>query len=153
MEEGEEARGAARVHHYAFPCSFLVVLLALTSSLSSSSSLPAPAAHAFLSSRPLPRSLRSGARYEGGGRTALRSSVHGEEDAARLKEKYYRDRELREMELLAASNVSALYAEPDTGPPAYITRWGGADLAQEGPTRKVLELMSDSEWFNEWKET
>lgn len=35
--------------------------------------------------------------------------------------------------------------DPDVVP-EYIARWGGADLAQEGPTRGALELMNDSEW-------
>lgn len=69
------------------------------------------------------------------------------DDADALRKKYSADKAMREKSLLAAE---LLMGEKERGGEdriqEYIARWGGADLAQEGPTRKVLELMSDSEW-------
>jgi hypothetical protein len=65
-----------------------------------------------------------------------------------LKRKlYYEERRERERILLGREPLPAARTnQSDESVPTFISRWGGMDLAQEGPTRKLLELMMDSEW-------
>ena len=69
------------------------------------------------------------------------------EDAVLKRKQYLQERLTRERLLLKRepSPVNN-QSNADVLVPEYISRWGGADLAQEGPTRKILELMNDSEW-------
>ena len=65
-------------------------------------------------------------------------------DAISKRERYFDERKSRERLLL--NREPSILSNHSKEVPEYISRWGGADLAQEGPTRKVLELMNDSEW-------
>eukprot|EP00961_Rhodomonas_salina_P121147 1630451-Rhodomonas_salina.1 len=82
---------------------------------------------------------------------ALRCSADSvESEVERRRQQYLRDRAERERTLLAEGangTGESVYENKDPDVvPEYIARWGGADLAQEGPTRVTLELMNDSEW-------
>mmetsp|Transcript_48568 Transcript_48568/g.121249 ORF Transcript_48568/g.121249 Transcript_48568/m.121249 type:complete len:157 (-) Transcript_48568:119-589(-) len=71
----------------------------------------------------------------------------GESESEERRLQYQKDRAEREKGLLQDRLKLAEGAmDGDDERPEFIDRWGGADLAAEGPTRKVLELMSDSEW-------
>jgi hypothetical protein len=67
-------------------------------------------------------------------------------EANALRQRYLLDKAKRESLLLSKGLRLTVSSDEKDQRPDYIERWGGADLAQEGPTRKVLELMSDSEW-------
>ena len=62
------------------------------------------------------------------------------------KRKQYLQERLTRERLLLKREPSPINNQSTANVPEYISRWGGADLAQEGPTRKILELMNDSEW-------
>eukprot|EP00961_Rhodomonas_salina_P131079 1764546-Rhodomonas_salina.2 len=67
-------------------------------------------------------------------------------EVERRRKQYLRER----AEEGANGKGESLYENKDPDVvPEYIARWGGADLAQEGPTRGALELMNDSEWAQE----
>lgn len=88
--------------------------------------------------------LRSSAA-EGGGQGGKGNIVDSESE--RLRAEYLKARDQREETLLSEANrMDEDLATREDVKPEFITRWGGADLANEGPTRKMLELMSDSEW-------
>jgi hypothetical protein len=72
------------------------------------------------------------------------STLDDSQEVARKRERYFEERRLRERVLL--SRDPTLQTNHSNEVPDYISRWGGADLANEGPTRKLLELMNDSEW-------
>lgn len=76
-------------------------------------------------------------------------SASVESDSERLRAEYVMARAQREEPLLKSglNRMDDDLAGRDDVRPDFITRWGGADLANEGPTRKMLELMSDSEWY------
>ena len=67
-----------------------------------------------------------------------------DQEVVQNRARYFEERRKREKLLLKYE--PSLYANHSNEVPEYISRWGGADLAQEGPTRKLLELMNDSEW-------
>jgi hypothetical protein len=68
------------------------------------------------------------------------------EDQILHKRKQYLQERLTRERLLLRREPSPVNNQSTADVPEYISRWGGADLAQEGPTRKILELMNDSEW-------
>ena len=87
--------------------------------------------------------------------TAIRSSVPTDFDRCDdrdldedviFKRKLYLQERLKRERLLLKREPSPVNNQSTANIPEYIARWGGADLAQEGPTRKILELMNDSEW-------
>jgi hypothetical protein len=87
----------------------------------------------------------SAAAAEGGGEDGKGNIVDSESE--RLRAEYLKARDQREETLLSEANrMGEDLASREDVKPEFITRWGGADLANEGPTRKMLELMSDSEW-------
>ena len=86
-------------------------------------------------------SLEEGGSSEGGKGNIVDS------ESERLRAEYLKARDQREETLLSEANrMDEDLATREDVKPEFITRWGGADLANEGPTRKTLELMSDSEW-------
>mmetsp|Transcript_6386 Transcript_6386/g.12363 ORF Transcript_6386/g.12363 Transcript_6386/m.12363 type:complete len:156 (-) Transcript_6386:212-679(-) len=70
-----------------------------------------------------------------------------ESESEKRRLQYNKDRAEREEILLKDSlRLAKQTIDCEDKRPDFIARWGGADLAAEGPTRKVLELMCDSEW-------